>query len=212
MIEHVRGVDSNLQTFRFGDTERFAQVRIETPCARILESISADGATFSRQRILQQNLLRCGIRDRLQRTELLESRSDGEALRVREDRKGQGVDLDDLPSVVGLGASVNARWRFAAGRELTARYEVLGFDDVGAETNMDSVRPRASDLRARAAQAVTVGASWRLRQWVRLMGNAGTEWFSDPRTAPEPGRDSGYWTLGLRLQVELPGNFRWRVQ
>lgn len=135
-----------------------------------------------------------------------------EALRERDERKGQGVDLDDLPSAVGLGASVSVRWRFAARRELSARYEVLNFDDVGPETANDSVRPRASDLRARAAQAITVGGSWRLRPWLRLMGNAGTEWFSDPRTAPEPGRQSGYWTLGARLQVELPGNFRWRVQ
>ena len=46
-----------------------------------------------------------------------------EALRERDERKGQGVDLDDLPSAVGLGASVSVRWRFAARRELTARYE-----------------------------------------------------------------------------------------
>jgi len=135
-----------------------------------------------------------------------------EGLGVRDQRKGQGVDLDDLPSVVGLGGTVSARWRFAARRELTARYEYLNFDDVGPETAMGSVRPRASDLRARAAQAVTVGGSWRLWRWLRLMGNAGTEWFSDPRTAPEPGRQSGYWTLGARLLVELPGNFKWRVQ
>ena len=135
-----------------------------------------------------------------------------EAMGVRDERKGQGVDLDDLPAAVGIGASVSARWRFAARRELSARYEFLDFDDVGPETAMDSVRPRASDIRARAGQAITVGGSWRLRPWLRLMGNAGTEWFSDPRTAPEPGRGGAYWTLGMRLQVELPGNFRWRVQ
>lgn len=135
-----------------------------------------------------------------------------EAMRVRDERNGQGVDLDDLPSAAGVGASVSARWRFAARRELTARYEFLDFDDVGPETAMGSVRPRASDLRARAAQAITVGGSWRLRPWLRVMGNVGSEWFSDGRTAPEPGRESGYWTLGLRLQVELPGNVRWRVQ
>ena len=135
-----------------------------------------------------------------------------EAMRVRDQRKGQGVDLDDLPAAVGGGASVSARWRFAARRELSARYEFLDFEDAGPETAMDSVRPRASDIRARAGQAITVAGSWRLRQWLRVMGNAGTEWFSDPRSAPEPGRGGAYWTLGMRLQVELPGNFRWRVQ
>jgi hypothetical protein len=135
-----------------------------------------------------------------------------EAIRVREERREQGVDLDDLPSAVGIGAHVSARWRFAARRELSARYEYLGFDDVGPNTGMASVRPRARDLRARSAHAVTLGGSWRLRQWFRMMGNAGVEWFSDPRTAPDPGRDEGYWTLGMRLQIELPGSFSWRIQ
>ena len=135
-----------------------------------------------------------------------------EAMRVRDERKGQGVDVDDLPSAVGAGAYLSARWRFAARRELTARYEFVNFDDAGPETELDSVRPRASDIRARAAQAVTMGGSWRLRPWLRVMGNAGAEWFSDARTAPEPGRDGPYWTLGIRLQVELPGNLRWQVQ
>lgn len=135
-----------------------------------------------------------------------------EAIRVRDERREQGVDFDDLPSAVGIGASVSARWRFAARRELIARYEYLGFDDVGPDTAMDSVRPRASDIRALSAQGLTLGGAWRIRQWLRLMGNAGIEWFSDPRTAPDPGRDEGYWTLGMRLQVELPGSLSWRIQ
>ena len=135
-----------------------------------------------------------------------------EALRVRDERQEQGVDIDDLPSVVGTGASLTTRWRFAPRRDVAVRYEYLGFDDVGPDTDMASVRPRAADLRARAAQAVTFGGSWGVTRWVRLMGNAGVEWFSDPRTAPEAGRDGGYWTLGTRLQVELPGILGLRVR
>ncbi len=114
-----------------------------------------------------------------------------EALRVRDERQEQGVDIDDLPSVVGTGASLTTRWRFAPRRDVAVRYEYLGFDDDGPDTDMASVRPRAADLRARAAQAVTFGGSWGVTRWVRLMGNAGVEWFSDPRTAPEAGRDRG---------------------
>ena len=112
-----------------------------------------------------------------------------EALRVRDERQEQGVDIDDLPAVVGTGASLTTRWRFAPRRDVAVRYEYLGFDDVGPDTEMASVRPRAADLRARAAQAVTFGGSWGVTRWVRLMGNAGVEWFSDPRTAPEAGRE-----------------------
>jgi hypothetical protein len=127
-----------------------------------------------------------------------------EAMRVRDERKGQGIDFDDLPSVVGVGASVTARWRFAPRREAVARYEYLGFDDVGPATALTSVRPRAADLRARSGQAVTLGGSWRAMPWARLMANAGVEWFSEPRSAPEPGRRGVYWTFGTRLQIEPP--------
>jgi hypothetical protein len=135
-----------------------------------------------------------------------------EALSVRDQRREQGVDQDDLPVVVGIGATVSARWRFAARRELLARYEYLGFDDAGPDTAMASVRPRASDIRPLSGQGLTLGGSWRIRQWLRLMGNAGVEWYSDPRSAPDPGRDEGYWTLGMRLQIELPGSLSWRIQ
>lgn len=135
-----------------------------------------------------------------------------EVLRARDERKEQGVDLDDLPSVVGTGASVTTRLRFGRRRDVAVRYEYLGFDDVGPSTALASVRPRASDIRARSGQAVTFGGSWGVRRWARLMGNAGIEWFSDPRTAPEPGQGGGYWTLGSRLQIELPNVLQWRVR
>ena len=134
-----------------------------------------------------------------------------EALRARDERREQGVDIDDLPAVVGTGASVTARWRFGARRDVAVRYEYLGFDDVGPDTDMASVRPRAADLRARSGHGVTLGASWDIARWLRLMGNAGVEWFADPRTAPQPGDDRGYWTLGTRLQLELPNILRLRV-
>ena len=52
-----------------------------------------------------------------------------EALRVRDERQEQGVDIDNLPSVVGTGASLTTRWRFAPRRDVAVRYEYLGFDD-----------------------------------------------------------------------------------
>ena len=135
-----------------------------------------------------------------------------EALRVRDERREQGVDVDDLPALVGMAANFTTRWRFAPRRDVVLRYEYLGFDDVGPDTEMASVRPRAADVRARSAQAVTFGGSWGVTRWLRLMGNAGVEWFSDPRTAPEAGDDRGYWTLGTRLQLELPGILGLRVR
>ena len=134
-----------------------------------------------------------------------------EGLRVREQRRGQGIDLDDLPAVVGIAASLTTRWRFASRRDLTVRYEYLGFDDVGPETSMASVRPRAADIRARSGHGLNFGGSWGVTRWVRVMADADAEWFSDPRSAPDPGRQGPYWTIGTRLQFALPNVFRWRV-
>jgi hypothetical protein len=75
---------------------------------------------------------------------------------------------------------------------------------------MASVRPRAADVRARSGHGVTFGGSWGVKRWLRVMGNAGVEWFSDPRSAPDPD-DSQFWTLGTRLQFSLPNTLRWRV-
>jgi hypothetical protein len=135
-----------------------------------------------------------------------------ETLRVRDERREQGVDVDDLPALVGIAANFTTRWRFASRRDVLVRYEYVGFDDVGPDTELASVRPRAADVRARSAQAVTFGGSWGATRWLRLMANAGVAWFSDPRTAPEAGDDRGYWMFGTRLQLELPGILGLRIR
>ena len=135
-----------------------------------------------------------------------------ETLRVREERREQGVDFDNLSPLVGVAANFTTRWRFATRRDVVLRYEYVGFDDAGPETDMASVRPRAADVRARSAQAITFGGSWGVTRWLRLMGNAGVEWFSDARTAPDAGVNRGYWTLGTRLQLELPRILGLRVR
>lgn len=127
-----------------------------------------------------------------------------EALRVHDERLEQGLDIDDLPPVAGIGATVTARWRFAARRDVAIRYDYLGFDDIGPETAMSSVRPRASDIRARSGEGITFGASWGITRWARVMAESEVEWFSDARSAPEPGRSGPYWVFGTRFQLELP--------
>lgn len=127
-----------------------------------------------------------------------------EALRVRDDREEQGSAFDDLPSLVSVGFSAATRVRIGAGRHFGVRYEYLGIDDSGPETSLDSVRPRASDVRARSMHAMIFGTSLRTLRWARLMGNAGLEWYPENRTAPESGKTGPYLTIGTRLQIELP--------
>ncbi len=125
-----------------------------------------------------------------------------------------GLDLEDLPSVVAQGWSAEVARAFGrrsgAARarlrefDLGLRVDALGFDDSGTSTAADSVRPRATDIRARAARTLTASASWRPTRWARVIGQAGLEHFTESRSAPEAGNPGTYVTFGTRLQLELP--------
>jgi hypothetical protein len=137
-----------------------------------------------------------------------------EGLRVRDDRSEQGLDFEDLPGVAALGWSASvtrelgrrsgrarARWREL---DLGVRLDTLSFDDTGAETGRDSVRPRATDVRRRGVWTLTAGVTWRPTRFARILTNVGVERYSESRSAPEPGRAGSYVTAGTRLQLELP--------
>lgn len=140
-------------------------------------------------------------------------RLSAEVLRARDDRSGQGLDLENLPGVVALGWSAAVRREFgrqgggARSRrrevDLTFRLDGLSFDDTAPPTGRDSVRPRATDVRARGVTTATTGVSWAPSRWARVLTNVAWERYSDTRSAPNPGRRD-YWTAGTRFQLELP--------
>lgn len=137
-----------------------------------------------------------------------------EAMRVREERAGQGLDLEDLPGAVGIGWSATVTREFgrrpgatrARLREWTLgiRFDSLAFDDEGPETLEESVRPRATDVRARGGHTLTTGISWDFSRWARVMGNASLERYAEARSAPDPGNRGLYWAFGTRLQIQMP--------
>lgn len=143
-----------------------------------------------------------------------------EALRLRDERLEQGLDYEDLPPAIGTGFSVSAIRRLRTRRTGTGgsmltvlsrrpvdagiRYDYLGLDDAGTSTASDSVRPRATNIRAQATHALTLGSTWSLSSWMRLLGNVGLEQYSEQRSAPKAGRPGMYLTLGARLQLEWP--------
>ena len=140
-------------------------------------------------------------------------RVDGEFLRASEQRVEQGLDFEDLPSAVATGWSAavarqffrrdgqgRLRWREI---EVGARVDSLRFDDSGPDTQFDSVRARATDIRPRSVLTTTLAVSWRPSEWVRVMTNASWERYGEQRSSPDPGQ-SGFLALGTRLQVSLP--------
>ena len=137
-----------------------------------------------------------------------------EGLRTSDQRLEQGLDLEDLPSVVATGWSAAANHRFGRRRggahvrareiDLGLRFDWLSFDDSAAATGRDSVRLRATDVRQRSAGTLTAGVSWQPTRWGRILGNASLERYGDARSAPEPGKSGPYITLATRFQIELP--------
>jgi phosphate-selective porin len=135
-----------------------------------------------------------------------------EAIHATDQRLEQGIDFQDLPSVVARGWSLAARHRFwrrpdgASAREIDVglRFDWLSFDDSAAPTDRDSVRLRAADVRERSVGTLTAGVTWRPTAWSRVLANASWERYGEIRSAPEAGKASPYFTLGTRFQIELP--------
>jgi phosphate-selective porin len=143
-----------------------------------------------------------------------------EVLRLQDDRHEQGLDLEDLPDAIGTGVSTSIVRRLRTRRnsggswlldallrsplDAALRYDYIAIDDAGEATAASSVRPRATDIRARAAHGLTLGSTWSLTQRFRLLGNLTAEHFSDARSAPEPGRNGPYLSAATRFQFEWP--------
>jgi hypothetical protein len=137
-----------------------------------------------------------------------------EGLYVTDQRLGQGLDFEDLPSVVTEGWRVSVNRTFGRRRgdarvrvrevDLGLRFDRLAFDDSAAATGRDSVRLRATDVRERSADTLTAGVSWRPTRWGRVLANASLERYGDSRSAPEAGKASPYITFATRFQIELP--------
>jgi phosphate-selective porin len=145
----------------------------------------------------------------------------GELLETREQRKGQGPTLLDLPDVRGDGWSATATWLVTGEKktrtirpdrslfggpgavELAVRYEELRFDDVENE-GFESAGSRAANIRPAGYRAFTGGLSWWPSSFLRFVGDVLVERYDDALRAPTPGKKGDYVTLLGRVQVHLP--------
>jgi phosphate-selective porin len=145
----------------------------------------------------------------------------GEFLEAREERKGQGPTLEDLPDVRGRGWSVTGTWLVTGERktrtirprrglfegagavELAARYEELWFDDVSNQ-GFEAAGSRARNIRPAGLKTVTGSVSWWPTRFLRFQGNVLVERYDDALRAPEPGKQGNYVSLVGRAQVHLP--------
>ena len=140
-----------------------------------------------------------------------------EALRVDDERRGQGVMGETLPALRAQGwyvtgawavagrrakARADKDWQFAGvrGLELAVRAEQLSFGSVGrGEPGLRT--PRAAQLAAATDRAVTIGLNWSLNRLVRVQVNAVREHIHDrSRGAPV---SPASWAPACRVQLAL---------
>jgi phosphate-selective porin len=145
----------------------------------------------------------------------------GEWLRAREEREGQGSVLDDLPAQLATGWYAGATWLLTGEKkdntirpkrplprgpgaiEIGARIEMFRLDDAGADQGFEGAGNRARNIRPAGDRILTGGLSWWPVAWLRFMGNVLVERFDDPLLAPEPGRRGNYVTFLGRTQLQL---------
>lgn len=143
-----------------------------------------------------------------------------EYIYLSEERLGQGVQDNDLPSVVSRAWYVSGTWIATGERksrgpdepkrplfgggygaiELAARVESLRFEGVGDD--VPSTSPRAETLAPSRDRAITVGVNWFPNRWVKVQANAIRESLVDPGR-PALGSASTFWSRVIRFQFTL---------
>ena len=67
VIEHIRGIESELQELGLREPDGFAHIRVKAPAPRSLQNPLAESASCSRKRILKNDLVGFGIRNGVER-------------------------------------------------------------------------------------------------------------------------------------------------
>ena len=143
----------------------------------------------------------------------------GEAIRVGDERKGQGIDDENLPDAVSRGWYLSGTWLVTGERkkgtveptralsrrgfgaiELAGRIEALEFgSDVAG--GVSSQGPRASRILEKSDSAVTAGVNWYLRKFLKVQADLMRELRRDDgRVLDNRGR---LWSRTFRVQFAL---------
>ena len=141
-----------------------------------------------------------------------------EWMQAREQRKNQGLSEEDLSDLVTTGWYVAGTWLLTGedkedfnnprnplfdggvgAFEVGARYEKLQFesaDKIGSPFR----NPRAEHIYPNSDSVVTLGVTWYLNRWVRLMANGIREELEDAQRTPIPGTTE-FWSAIGRVQL-----------
>lgn len=139
----------------------------------------------------------------------------------RDERRGQGMESDDLPglevrdwyisgSLVLTGEDRGDVERpprpvFSGGigaLEAALRFERLSFGSASDAGEAPSTSPRSANVLGNVDAVWTVGLNWYPARFFKVQFNAVRERFDDVERTPRPGQDT-FWSYVLRLQFVL---------
>ncbi len=130
-----------------------------------------------------------------------------EYIRLADERLGQSGENTDLPPLVATGWYVSGVWKvvkrdksWRGGLELAARVEELSFGSAALDSRA-SLSPRADIVLGNRNNALTLGANWSLKAWIRIQANL----IREESTRRTEGSTSGrpFWSRALRFQFVL---------
>lgn len=143
----------------------------------------------------------------------------GEVIRVRDERRGQGIHDEDLPDVVSRGWYLNGAWIVTGERkkgtiaptrpfprqgigaiELAGRIEELSFGSDMAD-GWSAQGPRALRPTRKSDSALTAGVNWYLNEFIKVQADVVRELRRDGgRVLDSRGR---LWSRTVRVQFVL---------
>lgn len=146
---------------------------------------------------------------------------ESEYVRLAMERRGEGVEDQDLSPLVATAWYMAGTWAVTGERktrgldtprrpflqggpgalELAVRTEAIAFRS-GARGEPLSMRPRAEVIRGNRNHATTAGANWYLNRWIKLQANIVFERLDDAELGPRPPMRV-FWSRLLRTQVTL---------
>lgn len=142
-----------------------------------------------------------------------------EYARANEQRKRQGLLDDDISDFVSSAWYLSGTWTVAGRRkdngepqtpifqggpgaiDLAVRYERMSFRSV-LKQGTPFVNPRADPLFGNTETVWTVGVSWYLNKWGKVVVNGLQERFQDPERTAVPGRTTNRAAV-LQLQFAM---------
>jgi phosphate-selective porin OprO/OprP len=145
----------------------------------------------------------------------------GEFIHAEDERLGQGVRAQDLPSLMARGWYLSGTWVVTGEKkakgieprknflhhggigavELAARYEQMRFGSK-EHPGPPVIHPRAPNIQGNSDRIWTFGINWYLNRFAKIQANVMRERIEDVERSSIPGREQ-LWGRFLRLQFVL---------